>query len=69
LLANHGVLAFGFDAMAAARANLIIEEAAILGINARVLGGARPIPAEMAAYTQRRRDEFAAAGVQRAGGS
>jgi hypothetical protein len=55
--------------MAAARANLIIEEAAILGINARVLGGARPIPAEMAAYTQRRRDEFAAAGVQRAGGS
>ena len=66
LLANHGVLAFGKDPMAAARANIIIEEAAILGINARIIGEAMPIPSHMVEYTQRRRDEFAETGVQRA---
>ena len=67
LLANHGVLAFGENAMAAARANIVIEETAILGLNASILGGAKPIPSHMAEYTQRRRDEFAETGVQRAG--
>ena len=66
LLANHGVLAFGADPMSAARANIIIEEAAILGINAGAIGKAEPIPANMVAYTQRRRDEFASAGVRKA---
>ena len=67
LLANHGVLAFGQDAMSAARANIIIEESAILGINARILGEAKLIPSHMVEYTQSRRDEFSEAGVQRAG--
>jgi len=66
LLANHGVLAFGDNAMSAARANIIIEEAAILGINARVIGEAKLIPSHMVAYTQQRRDQFATAGTQEA---
>ncbi len=69
LLANHGVLAFGVDPMMAARANVIIEETAILGLNARVLGEAKPIPSNMVGYTQQRRDEFAAAGTQQAAGN
>ena len=67
LLANHGVLAFAGDPVGAARSNLIIEEAAILGLNARVLGGAKEIPAHMVEMTQQRRDRFASAGVQRRG--
>ncbi len=67
LLANHGVLAFAADPMSSVRANVVIEEAAILYMNARALGGANPIPAHMARYTQERRDEFAAMGVQRSG--
>lgn len=69
LLANHGVLAFADSAVASVRANIIIEESAILGINARVLGEAKPIPAHMVEVTQQRRDTFAAMGVQRAGGN
>jgi L-ribulose-5-phosphate 4-epimerase len=65
LLANHGVLAFADSVNGAARANMIIEESAILGLNARALGGAREIPAEMVKRTQERRDQFAAEGVQR----
>ncbi len=67
LLANHGVLAFADSAVASVRANIVIEESAILGINARVLGEAKPIPAQMVEVTQQRRDTFAAMGVQRAG--
>jgi L-fuculose-phosphate aldolase len=66
LLANHGVLAFAGSASGAARANMVIEETAVLALNARVLGGAREIPAAMVAHTQARRDEFAAAGVLQA---
>ncbi len=66
LLANHGVLAFADSAPAAARMNIIIEEAALLAINARVIGEAKAIPAHMVALTQQRRDAFAATGVQRA---
>ena len=54
------------SAVASARANIVIEEAAILGINARVIGEAKPIPAHMVEVTQQRRDTFAAMGVQRA---
>lgn len=66
LLENHGVLAFGADPAAAARANLIVEEAAQMAIFAEVLGGAKKIPAELLQATVGRRDEFARAGTQRA---
>ena len=62
LLENHGVLAFGADAAAAARANLIVEESAQMAIFAEVLGGARNIPANLLKATVERRDEFARAG-------
>jgi ribulose-5-phosphate 4-epimerase/fuculose-1-phosphate aldolase len=66
LLENHGVLAFGADPAAAARANLIVEEAAQMAIFAEVLGGAKNIPPEMLKATVDRRDEFARAGTQSA---
>ena len=66
LLENHGVLAFGSDPAAAARANLIVEEAAQMVIFAEVLGGAKLIPPELLKATVGRRDEFARAGKQRA---
>ena len=66
LLENHGVLAFGADPAAAARANLIVEEAAQMAIFAEVLGGAKNIPLELLTATVARRDEFARAGAQRA---
>jgi ribulose-5-phosphate 4-epimerase/fuculose-1-phosphate aldolase len=66
LLENHGVLAFGADPAAAARANLIVEEAAQMAIYAEVLGGAKAIPAEMLKSTVGRRDELARAGTRRA---
>lgn len=66
LLENHGVLAFGADPAAAARANLIVEEAAQMAIYAEVLGGAKMIPPELLKATVGRRDEFAQAGIQRA---
>jgi L-fuculose-phosphate aldolase len=66
LLENHGVLAFGADPVAAARANLTVEEAAQMAIFAEVLGGAKNIPPEMLKATVGRRDEFARAGLQRA---
>jgi L-ribulose-5-phosphate 4-epimerase len=66
LLENHGVLAFGADPAAAARANLIVEEAAQMAIFAEVLGGAKKIPAELLQATVGRRDEFARAGTLRA---
>jgi L-fuculose-phosphate aldolase len=66
LLENHGVLAFGANPAAAARANLIVEEAAQMAILAEVLGGAKPIPSALLKATVGRRDEFARAGTQRA---
>ena len=67
LLASHGVLAFADTVAGAVRANIIIEESAILGLNARVLGGAKLIPTEMIELTRQRRESFSAAGTQRAG--
>jgi L-fuculose-phosphate aldolase len=66
LLENHGVLAFGPNPAAAARANLIVEEAAQMAIYAEVLGGAKNIAPEMLTATVRRREEFARAGTRRA---
>jgi L-ribulose-5-phosphate 4-epimerase len=66
LLENHGVLAFGADPAAAARANLIVEEAAQMAIFAEVLGGAKNIPPELLRATVGRRYEYARTGLQRA---
>lgn len=66
LLESHGVLAFGANPTAAARANLIVEEAAQMALFAEVLGGAKPIPPALLKATVERRDEFAKAGVKRA---
>lgn len=66
LLENHGVLAFGSNPAAAARANLIVEEAAQMAIFAEVLGGAKNIPPELLRATVGRRDDFARTGIQRA---
>jgi hypothetical protein len=66
LLENHGVLAFGANPAAAARANLIVEEAAQIAIFAEVLGGAKIIPPELLQASVGRRDEFARVGVQKA---
>jgi L-fuculose-phosphate aldolase len=65
LLENHGVLAFGADPASAARANLIVEEAAQMAIFAEVLGGAKVIPPELLTATVARRDDFARTGVTR----
>ena len=66
LLENHGVLAFGSDAAAAARANLTVEEASLMAIYAETLGGAKVIPPEMLKATLEHRDEFARAGTRQA---
>jgi L-fuculose-phosphate aldolase len=66
LLENHGVLAFGADPAAAARANLIVEEAAQMAIFAEVLGGAKLIAPELLQAAIGRRDDFARAGTQHA---
>lgn len=66
LLANHGVLAFGENARMAAHANILIEETAVLGLQAESLGGALLIPQDMIEYTQQRRDDFAAEGSKHA---
>lgn len=66
LLTNHGVLAFGKNPDGAAAANILIEESAVLGLQAETLGGALLIPKEMYDYTQQRREEFAAQGTKTA---
>ncbi len=66
MLGNHGLLAWGADALAAARANNVVEESAQIAVYAASLGGAQAIPAHMRAVTIQRRDAFAAAGTQHA---
>ena len=66
MLVPHGVLAFSSDAAAAARAVVVVEETARLALNARALGGAKPIPPELYAVTQERAGEFARRGTQSA---
>jgi L-ribulose-5-phosphate 4-epimerase len=44
LLANHGLLAFGRDPIQAAGFVVAMEEAALLTLQARALGGAKPFP-------------------------
>ncbi len=45
LLANHGLLAFSQDAVATSQLIIIMEEAAQLTLDARVIGGEKPFPA------------------------
>jgi len=65
ILGNHGLLAFGPDAMAAAHANNVLEEAAQIATYASPLGGAKPIPPHLRIAAVARRDAFAALGKQR----
>jgi L-ribulose-5-phosphate 4-epimerase len=58
LLENHGILTLGADANAAARAVIVMEETAFLGIHAAALGGAKPIPAHMLHASSERAAEF-----------
>jgi L-fuculose-phosphate aldolase len=58
LLQNHGILTFEHDLAGAVRVLTVLEEAAELGIRARMLGQPKLISAEMAAYAQRRATEF-----------
>jgi L-ribulose-5-phosphate 4-epimerase len=44
LLANHGLLAFSRDILATAQLIIIIEEAAQLTLDARMIGGEQPFP-------------------------
>ena len=59
LLQNHGILTFAGDTVSAARVLTVLEEAAELGIRAAALGQPTTISAHMAAYAQRRAQEFA----------
>lgn len=45
LLGNHGLLAFGHDALYATMVIISMEEAAELTLEARMLGGEKPLPA------------------------
>jgi ribulose-5-phosphate 4-epimerase/fuculose-1-phosphate aldolase len=44
LLANHGLLAFGYEPAHAVRIDVAVEEGAQLGILAQAIGRARAIP-------------------------
>jgi L-fuculose-phosphate aldolase len=46
LLGNHGLLAFGHDALYVAMVIISMEEAAELTLEARMLGGEKPLPAD-----------------------
>lgn len=58
LLANHGVLAFGGDALATAQLIIIMEEAARLTLDARTLGGEQPFPADALERERRHMQQF-----------
>jgi len=66
LLQNHGILTFAESPEAAVRVLTVLEEAAELGILATNLGQPTTIPAHLAAYAQRRAQEFAARGAVQA---
>lgn len=58
LLANHGILAFGSDALAAAQLIIIMEEAAQLTLDARSLGGEKPFPGDALERERRHMQQF-----------
>jgi L-fuculose-phosphate aldolase len=67
LLANHGLLAFGSDALDAARVIIAMEEAAQMTREAEPLGGAQPFPPGALEQVRARIAEFAGPLAQQAG--
>lgn len=68
LLENHGTLTFDRSLEQARQLAVALEEAAEVSLRATILGGAKPIPPEMAAYAIQRAAEFAAVGTVHAQG-
>jgi L-fuculose-phosphate aldolase len=66
LLQNHGVLTFERDVLGAVRVLIMMEEAAELGLRAKLIGEPTLISTAMAEYTQKRAKEFAEQGTVRA---
>lgn len=61
LLANHGLLAFSRDPLAAAQLVIVMEEAAELTLRARALGGEQPFPADALEQERRHMQRFGSA--------
>ncbi len=61
LLANHGLLAFSRDPLAAAQLVVVMEEAAELTLRAQALGGEHPFPADALAQERRHMQRFGSA--------
>ncbi|HEY7358503.1 MAG TPA: class II aldolase/adducin family protein [Ktedonobacterales bacterium] len=61
LLANHGLLAWGRDALAAAQLIVAMEEAAELTLHARALGGEQPFPANALEQERQHMQRFGSA--------
>ena len=66
LLANHGTLTWGDNPSLAVRANVILEESALVHIMAERIGGAKPIPTQGISTVLKRRIESEQAGIQKA---
>lgn len=58
LLANHGLLAFGRDPLAAAQLIVIMEESAELTLDARTLGGEQSFPADALERERKHMQQF-----------
>ncbi len=58
LLANHGLLAFGRDALYTAQLIIVMEEAAELTLRARALGGEKSLPADALARERKHMQQF-----------
>jgi L-fuculose-phosphate aldolase len=59
LLANHGLLVWDASIEMATHLVVVLEEAAQFSLMARILGGAKEIPASAIQETIARRDQFA----------
>jgi L-fuculose-phosphate aldolase len=58
LLGNHGLLAFGQDALLAAMVIISMEEAAEMTLEARTLGGEKPLPADALERERKHMQQF-----------
>ena len=58
LLANHGLLAFARDILATAQLIIIMEEAAQLTLDARMIGGEKPFPAGALERERKHMEQF-----------
>jgi len=68
LLANHGLLAFHKDMASTVHIIFVLEETAGISLSADLIGGAKPIPAELLGETTQRRVDFERAGTITASG-